>query len=1087
MDGSISGINLGTTSVPSTQVLMITKIVIKDVISDPQRVLEAIYSRRIPIGLYTAITVSGLVCRTESKPVLARTGDIEWDDKTILPADLSSQVCIDVYASFELAPALGRGELLQRFQIPIGNMLERSAHSPSIVFSSISEQNNPMICYSSLTLETEYLHEDDSQALVQSSGITQRSDPMVDAHVLGQMTDVGHDALLRYYRSQQERDLLDMMEQFETVLEFCPVDHPCRTAAAFNLATAKFINSRVDGRAAEFDNAILLYREALGLCPIDSHDRANTLFHLAITLLSRSDAHIIVSDMQEAEDIISIILETTLADSLHHKMARLVIENYALTDHHDQPDYLLRKLEDVLRRCLEGDIGHLDELVTCYNNARLVHITQPQYPRLIGNLGVALNTRFNRDGNEQDFDDAVSRLQESVLLSPERPMTLSNLSGILVIRFQRRGDLKDLDEAISHSKKALEYQPDDAILSQLVTALGLRFEHQGNDQDLDEAILHGFKVIPTPFHLSRHIAFGVKHAARLRVRYTSRDDRTDLENCIAILRFAVNLMSANHTSRPDGLAVLAKALKMRFEKFSDKKNLDTAIVCCREALKLMTVDHALHSDTLCLLASLLEDRFEHDSSVQDLTEAMSLYREDLSFHPEKETKLLCKIADTQYHRYLHTGDKQDLDDAILQLRMCMAQPSTEDDVNKNVRFTLAAALVRLHDYWDPSSQTIDEAILLYRQNMELFSRDDPNYAGCMNNLAASLNSRYRQERCNETLEEVIVLYREILASFQVAGPRRAKALTNLGNALENLKNEEFRDEILSLHKEALELQPDGDPFRPVVLCHLAQAHLNRYYSLQDRQDLDDADRYARRSLALYHTDAVERPSPLFYLAKIACEYFEHAQKHALENDDNPSKYLDIAINHFKDAVALRSSGPIWRLRASAFWISRAEEYNHDSALEAYACCFQLLDTHLAATASITSRHDFVQHFPHMVDAASCALRRGNVCRALELMEQGRTFVWTQISRYRTPIDDLFQLGERPRELATRFQKLSSLLDNPHEADGSMYKEEKASRYEHIVHDWNTVVEDIRQLDGFDRFLLPPLFSRIFEKQLATVL
>jgi hypothetical protein len=69
---------------------------------------------------------------------------------------------------------------------------------------------------------------------------------------------------------------------------------------------------------------------------------------------------------------------------------------------------------------------------------------------------------------------------------------------------------------------------------------------------------------------------------------------------------------------------------------------------------------------------------------------------------------------------------------------------------------------------------------------------------------------------------------------------------------------------------------------------------------------------------------------------------------------------------------------------------------------------------MSATASVSSRHSAMKDFPSTlaVDAASCALRSGDVCRAVELLEQGRTIIWTQMTRFRTPLDNL--LTQRSR-------------------------------------------------------------------------
>ncbi|KAG2335550.1 hypothetical protein BDR05DRAFT_971622 [Suillus weaverae] len=115
-----------------------------------------------------------------------------------------------------------------------------------------------------------------------------------------------------------------------------------------------------------------------------------------------------------------------------------------------------------------------------------------------------------------------------------------------------------------------------------------------------------------------------------------------------------------------------------------------------------------------------------------------------------------------------------------------------------------------------------------------------------------------------------------------------------------------------------------------------------------------------------------------------------------------------------------------------------------------------------------------------VDAASCALRSGDVCRAIELLEQGRTIIWTQMTRLRTPLDSLQTRGDHAAALMKKFRDLSSLLNKPPanypEATQRVDVEAEETRYRRLVEGWNRAVEEIRKIEDFSRFLLPPLFS-----------
>jgi hypothetical protein len=128
----------------------------------------------------------------------------------------------------------------------------------------------------------------------------------------------------------------------------------------------------------------------------------------------------------------------------------------------------------------------------------------------------------------------------------------------------------------------------------------------------------------------------------------------------------------------------------------------------------------------------------------------------------------------------------------------------------------------------------------------------------------------------------------------------------------------------------------------------------------------------------------------------------------------------------------------------------------------------------------------MKDFPRMLamDAASCALRSGDVRLAVELLEQGRTVIWTQMTRLRTPLDSLQTRCDHEVTLIKRFRDLSSLLDRPSAShvDGtpSVDVEAAETRYRRLVEDWNGAVDEIRKIEGFSRFLLPPLFADLQE-------
>jgi hypothetical protein len=163
------------------------------------------------------------------------------------------------------------------------------------------------------------------------------------------------------------------------------------------------------------------------------------------------------------------------------------------------------------------------------------------------------------------------------------------------------------------------------------------------------------------------------------------------------------------------------------------------------------------------------------------------------------------------------------------------------------------------------------------------------------------------------------------------------------------------------------------------------------------------------------------------------------------------------------------------------WARQAEACQHESALEAYQLCLELFDKHVMTRSSVISRHEAAtavrgaQSLP--VDAASCALRRHNLRQAVELVEQDRGQQWSLVSRLRThQVEDLESTNP---ELAHKFSELSKRLS---EARGSAVGTDRAAvdreetQYRKRTEQWGAVVAEIRNIEGFSRFLLPPSYK-----------
>jgi hypothetical protein len=116
------------------------------------------------------------------------------------------------------------------------------------------------------------------------------------------------------------------------------------------------------------------------------------------------------------------------------------------------------------------------------------------------------------------------------------------------------------------------------------------------------------------------------------------------------------------------------------------------------------------------------------------------------------------------------------------------------------------------------------------------------------------------------------------------------------------------------------------------------------------------------------------------------------------------------------------------------------------------------------------------------DAASTAIAVHDYQKAVEWLDQGRSVIWGQLLNLRTPVDEL---RNSHSDLATRLVSLSTSLETAGTqshaaADDTKPLSLQSSAKQSHAHalERNHVLQQIRELPGFERFLLPKPISEL---------
>ncbi|KIJ61308.1 hypothetical protein HYDPIDRAFT_42714 [Hydnomerulius pinastri MD-312] len=151
-------------------------------------------------------------------------------------------------------------------------------------------------------------------------------------------------------------------------------------------------------------------------------------------------------------------------------------------------------------------------------------------------------------------------------------------------------------------------------------------------------------------------------------------------------------------------------------------------------------------------------------------------------------------------------------------------------------------------------------------------------------------------------------------------------------------------------------------------------------------------------------------------------------------------------------------------------------------LDAYQTSLTVLDHQITMHSSLSLRHGTMQNKITSLanNAFSSALGQNKAEQALELLEQGRALLWTQLARLESPLASLQAQSGRGHDLVKEFQLLSSKMQTFTTHSHGQDEITDTTEYWKVLHSWNEVTQKIRLEPGFSRFLLPPLFTELQE-------
>ncbi|WP_371551398.1 CHAT domain-containing protein [Streptomyces sp. NBC_00554] len=670
--------------------------------------------------------------------------------------------------------------------------------------------------------------------------------------------------------------------------------------------------------------------------------------------------------------------------------------------------------------------------------------------RLFFDLGLALRTRFEQAGDQEGLNQAINAFQTAVHGTraghPDQAWRLYNLSLVLQTRFERTGDQADLSRAIDALQTAVNATRADHPyqawrLSDLGLALRTRFERTGDQADLNRAIDALQTAVDTVPADHPHQATMLSNLGGvLGTRFRRAGSQADLNRAIDALQTAVDTVPADHPHQATMLSNLGVVLRARFERTGDQRDLDRAIAIGRDAVNAAPADHPDRAGPLSSLGLALQVQFERTGDQEDLNQAIDALQTAVDTvpadHPDKET-MFTNLGGALRARYERTGDQTDLNQAIYALQLAVDTVPADHPAKARNLTNLGNALRTRYER-TRNQKDLNQAITTGQDAVNATPADHPDKVIMLSNLGGALRARYERTGDQTDLNQAIYTVQTAVNATPADHPDQARNLTNLGLLLqdrfERTGDQEDLNQAITTGQDAVNATPADHPGKAIVLSHLGGALRTRYRCTGNRTDLDQA------------VSALSRASEVV------------------------------------------SAVPSVRIRAAWTVAQLVAGTDAGRAADAAEAAVRLLPE---VTSRQLKRGDqqyaLGQYTGLAGEAAALALTNpngmgeGRATRALRLLEAGRAVLLSQALDTRS---DLTDLNQQHPDLAARFVRLRDRLDQPADTFTPVDRSEDVDNLtrrqagivherHQLAHDFAQTLAEIRALDGFASFALPP--------------
>ncbi|KAG8958795.1 hypothetical protein FRC03_008815 [Tulasnella sp. 419] len=778
---------------------------------------------------------------------------------------------------------------------------------------------------------------------------------------------------------------------------------------------------------------------------------------------------------------------------------------------HVSADTLLSLIQKVATSLFElfkkqQNLSHLQEATKYFRE--IISMMNPGHqsePQMLTRLGVCLQHHYDLKGGAQDSDSDLEEAIQCHLkalnvwqseIHHNKWAVLLNLGVCLEERYVNLNQLQDLEDAIKSLKEALQivpiYQHERlSILHYLGTCHNKRYILQYQIQDLEQAIQY-LKEVQALYsedhpHDSQKSLTLHSLGSCLLSQYEQDGQIQRVKDVIGFVQEELNL-PLETSDKISALQLLSDCFSALFVANSDseflEQSLTEAIIYLKDTIASHSYDDDYHKAVflnhltrfLCYKGNLEEA----DSFSREVIEVLAHQLSGGNFY-----HVINDIAGTLNQLYQRTDKFQYLEEAILYQKEVVSSYQSGNPSRPGALYNLSVYLIQLTQE-QSRLQDLTEAINCLEEVLILLPIKDHTRLRALEGLAFCLDMKmYQFPYASGKLSssEIITGYYQEALNYQPPGnPRRPQTLSNLGTHLYHCidsasprqQNIQRVDRCIQYFEEALQLM---SPSYVQDMTILAGCFHLRYILKGDIYDINRAFQLATKAIQHTPSDHPSLARRWELLALIRQGVSKRAEDLLIPSYKNidPNRLFQQAAKHPLASVKDRF------MAAFSWFFSALLSGQLESSLAAYETYIELFDQWLLIKApSMRYRHVIISGVPQEIafDAAACAIEAGDIIKAVEYLEQGRTLLWSHLEHYHAPFELLHEADPAlANELKVCGYQLESSAISKHLSNSPpLSMGHEVYKYREISERWNALVSQVRQLDGFTNFLKAPAFS-----------